>query len=151
MSTTRATQHIKATRERVFQALTDARDLAQWKVPDGMTSQVHQLDAREGGSFRVSLTYTGQGSGKTAGQTDTYHGHFVKLVPPEQVIEVMEFETSDPELQGEMRVTYTLAIADGGTELSAVHDGVPPGVSRADNELGWRMSLAKLARMLEGS
>jgi uncharacterized protein YndB with AHSA1/START domain len=149
MSTTRMTQHVKATRESVYRALTDARAVQRWQVPDGMTSEVHEFDVREGGTFRISLTYQGDGAGKSGGHTDTFHGHFVTLVPDEQIVEVMEFETRDPELQGEMTVTYTLHDADGGTELRAVHDQVPPGVSRADNEHGWRMSLGKLARLVE--
>ena len=81
-------------------------------VPKGMTSQVHEFDAREGGSFRISLTYdTPTGTGKTSAHTDTYHGRFVKLVPDEQVVEVMEFETADPALRGEMTITISLAAA----------------------------------------
>ncbi len=145
---TRITRHINAPRADVYRALLDARAVATWKVPDGMTCRVHAFDAREGGSIRISLTYDAPtGTGKTTAHTDTYHGHFVKLVPNEQVVEVDEFETTDPALVGEM--TITLADADGGTELLAVHDGLPPGVSIADNETGWRMSLAKLAALVE--
>ncbi len=73
----------------------------------------------------------------------------MKLVPNEQVVEVVEFETEDPSMQGEMTITFTLADADGGTELVAVHDRLPPGLSSADNESGWRLSLAKLAVLVE--
>jgi uncharacterized protein YndB with AHSA1/START domain len=73
----------------------------------------------------------------------------VKLVPNEQVVEVVEFETADPALRGEMTITITLADADDGTEVLAVHDGLPPGVPPADNETGWRSSLAKLAALVE--
>jgi uncharacterized protein YndB with AHSA1/START domain len=115
-------------------------------VPDGMTSHVRVFDAREGGAFRISLTYAAStGTGKTSENTDTYHGRFVKLVPDEQVIEKMEFETDDAAMRGEMTVTFTLTDADGGTDLLAVHENLPPGVSPADNETGWRMSLDKLA------
>ncbi len=68
---------------------------------------------------------------------------------PSQVVEVDEFETTDPGLRGEMTITITLADADGGTNLVAVHDGLPRGVSPTDNETGWRMALAKLAALLE--
>lgn len=119
-------------------------------VPTGMTSQVHAFDPREGGSFRISLTYNQPtGTGNTTVQTDTYHGRFVKLVTNEQVVEVVEFETTDPALRGEMTITITLADADGGTEVLAVHDGLPPGVPTADNEEGWREALAKLAALVE--
>jgi len=74
----------------------------------------------------------------------------VKLVPNEQVVEVVEFETTDLALRGEMTITYTLADADGGTDVLAVHDGLPPGLSPADNEIGWQMSLANLAAFAEG-
>jgi uncharacterized protein YndB with AHSA1/START domain len=119
-------------------------------VPDGMTSEVHAFDPREGGSFRISLTYDApSGAGKTTEHTDTYQGRFVKLVPNEEVVEVVEFETADPALQGEMTITITLVDADGGTDLLAVHDALPPGLSPADNETGWRMALDKLAALLE--
>jgi uncharacterized protein YndB with AHSA1/START domain len=99
---------------------------------------------------RISLTYEAPtATGKTTAHTDTYHGRFVKLVPNEQVVEVDEFETTDPALQGEMTITIKLADAHGGTDLFAVHDGLPPGVSPADNETGWRMALAKLADLVE--
>jgi len=71
----------------------------------------------------------------------------VKLVPNERVVELVEFETADPALRGEM--TITLADANGGTEVVAVHDGLPRGLPTADNEAGWRSSLAKLAALVE--
>jgi uncharacterized protein YndB with AHSA1/START domain len=150
MSSTRISRHINAPRAAVYRALLDARAVAAWKVPTGMTSRVHEFDAREGGSLRISLTYdTPAGVGKATARTDTYHGRFVKLVPNEQVVEVDEFETTDPALRGEMTITITLVDADGGTDLLAVHEGLPPGVSTADNELGWRLALAKLAALVE--
>lgn len=115
-----------------------------------MTSHVHTFEGREGGAFRISLTYDAPNEmGKTTAHTDTYHGHFVELVPNERVVEVVEFETADPALRGEMTITITLTDADGGTEVLGVHDGLPPGVSTADNEVGWRSSLAKLAALVE--
>jgi uncharacterized protein YndB with AHSA1/START domain len=115
-----------------------------------MTCRVHQFDAREGGAFRISLTYDAPtGTGKTTAHTDTYHGRFVKLVPNEHIVEVDEFETRDPALRGEVTITITLADRDGGTDLLAVHEGLPPGVSPADNEVGWQMALAKLAALVE--
>ena len=150
MSSTRISRRVNAPRARVYRALLDARAVATWKVPTGMTSHVHAFDAREGGSFRISLTYDSPtGKGKTTAHTDTYHGHFVKLVTNEQVVEVVEFETADPSMRGEMTITISLADADGGTDILAVHDGLPPGVPAADNEIGWRSSLAKLAALVE--
>jgi uncharacterized protein YndB with AHSA1/START domain len=130
MSSTRISRRVNAPRARVYRALLDARAVATWKVPTGMTSHVHEFEAREGGSFRISLTYDAPtGTGKTSTHTDTYHGRFVKLVTNEQVVEVVEFETTDPALRGEMTITITLADEDGGT--------------------GWREALAKLAALVE--
>ena len=152
MSSTRISRHVNAPRAIVYRALLDARAVATWMVPTGMTSHVHTFDAREGGSFRISLTYDGpSGTGKTTAHTDTYHGRFVKLVANEQVVEVVEFETTDPALRGEMTITITLADADGGTDVLAVHDALPRGVPTADNEAGWREALAKLAMLVEAA
>jgi uncharacterized protein YndB with AHSA1/START domain len=141
---------MNAPRAIVYRALLDARAVATWMVPTGMTSQVHAFDAHEGGSFRISLTYDEPtGTGKTTAHTDTFRGRFVKLVPNETVVEAVEFETTDPALRGEMTITIDLADADGGTEVHAVHDRLPPGLSPADNETGWRSSLAKLAALVE--
>ena len=147
---TSTSRHVKAARADVYRALLDASAVATWMVPDGMTSRVHVFEPFEGGSFRISLTYDEQaGTGKTTGHTDTYHGRFIKLVPNEQVVEVMEFETADDSMRGEMTVTFTLTDAGGGTDVLAVHDNLPPGLSPADNETGWRMSLDKLAALVE--
>lgn len=76
---------VNAPREAVYRALLDARAVAAWMVPDGMTSQVHEFDAREGGAFRISLTYgESTGTGKTTAHTDTFHGRFVELAPGER-------------------------------------------------------------------
>ena len=86
-------------------------------VPDEMTSEIHSFDAREGGTFRISLRYkVPTTAGKTTSGTDSFHGRFVKLVPDAEMVQVVEFES---------------------------------GVAPADNELGWRMSLAKLAKLVE--
>ncbi|RKR86834.1 uncharacterized protein YndB with AHSA1/START domain [Micromonospora pisi] len=151
MSSTQVSQQIAAPRSVVYRALLDPDAIARWRVPDGMSSQVHEFEAREGGRFRVSLTYDSpDGTGKSAPHTDTYHGHFLRLVPDERVVEVMEFETTDPALLGTMTMTTTLTDSDGGTNVLVVHEGLPDGVAAADNETGTRMALAKLARLVEG-
>jgi len=150
VSTTRIVRHVRAPRDRVYRALLDPALVQQWMVPDGMTSDVHSFDAREGGTFRISLAYGEPTStGKTSAQTDTFHGRFVRLVPDAEVVQAVEFETDDPALQGEMTITYTLSDADGGTDLVGVHEDVPPGVPPADNELGWTISIEKLAALVE--
>ncbi len=152
MRSTRVTQFVAAPRARVYATLLDPAALAHWKVPDGMTAEVHQFEPREGGAVRVSLTYNApDGVGKTSAQTDTYSGHFVTLIPGTCVVEVDRFESADPALRGAMTSTITLSDVEGGTEIVAVHSDVPFGVSLADNETGWRMALAKLAALAEAT
>ena len=150
MSTTRVTRHIRAPRARVYGALIDPKAVQQWMVPDQLSSEIHSFDAREGGTFRISLTYEQPTTaGKTTSQTDTFHGRFVKLVPDTEMVQAVEFESDDPSMAGQMTITYTLADADGGTDIVGIHENIPPGVAPADNELGWRMSLDKLANLVE--
>ncbi len=146
-----------ASPEAVYRALVDPAAIARWRVPDGMTSEVHELDAREGGFFRVSLTYDATDAtdpnsavGKSAERTDTYHGHFVRLVPGRLVVEAIEFEAATPELAGQMTITTTLTASAGGTDVEVLHEGLPDVVPTDDNETGTRMALAKLARLVEG-
>ena len=147
---TRVSRHVNAPRSAVYRALLDADAIARWRVPTGMTSQVHEFDPREGGAFRVSLTYEAPGrAGKSAARTDTYHGHFGKLIPDREVVEVFEFETADPGLRGQMTMTTTLTDSGGGTDVLVVHDGIPASVPPADNETGTRMALANLAALVE--
>ncbi len=152
MASTHLTVRVAAPPAAVYRALLDAGAVASWRVPDGMTSAVHEFDAREGGRFRISLTYRAPGAtGKTTAHTDTYHGRFLRLVPDRQVVELIEFETDDPSLQGEMTITTTLVESDGGTDIVVAHEGLPPGVPAEDNELGTRMALAKLAALVDGT
>lgn len=150
MSSTYIGRRFNAPPAAVYRALVDPSAAAEWITPAGMTARVHAFDAREGGTFRISLTYDSPAAaGKTTTHTDTYHGRFVKLVPDEEVVEVVELETSDPALLGEMTITFHLTEARGGTELVAIHEGLPPGLSASDNEAGWQSSLEKLAAFVE--
>ncbi|MEU4366702.1 SRPBCC family protein [Micromonospora chersina] len=150
MYSTQVSRLVKAPRSAVYRALLDPAAVAKWRVPTGMSGHVHEFDAREGGSLRVSLTYEApDNTGKSTAHTDTYHGRFVKLVPDRQVVEVVEFETDDPALGGAMTMTTTLADVDGGTEVVVVHDGIPDAIPAEDNETGTRMALANLARLVE--
>lgn len=150
MSPQRITRRINAPRVAIYRALLDPGAVAAWRVPDGMTSRVHAFEPREGGFFRISLTYEAPtAKGKTEGRTDTYHGTFVKLVPDQLVIESLAFETGVAEFAGRMTITTTLTDADVGTDVCVAFDGLPPGVQPADNALGTRMALAKLAALVE--
>jgi uncharacterized protein YndB with AHSA1/START domain len=118
---TRVSRVVKAPRERVYSALVHADALAKWRFP----------------------------TGKDSDRTDTYTGRFVELVPNERVVEIDEFETDDPSLQGEMRMTISLKDVADGTEVVGLHEGIPRGVALADNELGWQSALSRLAALVE--
>lgn len=150
MHATRIRRHFNAPRASVYRALTDADAIARWKFPAEMTCHVHAFDGSEGGEFRISLTYDAPDrAGKSGAHTDTYRGRFARLVPDELVVEIDEFETDDPALRGEMTITIALTDVDGGTDLVAVHDGLPDAVPAADNEAGWAESLTRLAALVE--
>ena len=147
VSSTRVRRTFAAPRERVYRALTTLDQIAAWRFPSDMTCRI---DHSEGTSFQVSLTYNEPGpKGKTTARTDTYRGRFTHLEPPEMVVEVDEFVTDDPLFQGAMTITIRLAEADGGTELLAVHEGLPPAVTASDNEAGWSQALDRLADLVE--
>ena len=115
-----------------------------------MTATVHTVDPHEGGAFRISLSYDDESrTGKTAGNVDTYHGYFRELVPDRRVVEVIEFESADPELKTEMAITTTLEDVGGQTEVLVTFDGLPDGVSHEDNATGTAMALSNLARLVE--
>ena len=150
MYSTQISGHVNAPPAAVYAELVSADSVAKWRVPAGMRSEVHEFDAREGGAFRVSLTYDApHAAGKSSANTDTYHGHFVRLIPDELVVETFEFETPDPGLRGQMTMTTTLTDQDGGTGVLVVHDGIPDSVPAEDNETGARMALAKLIDLVE--
>ena len=152
MYATKVFRHVNALPDVVYEALLDQGAIPRWRVPDGMSAEVHEFDPREGGRFRISLTYDAPGeTGKTAGRTDTYHGRFVKLVPGKLVVEQLEFESADPQLAGSMTMTTTLTPAADGTDVLLTHEGIPDAVPRAENEEGTRMALANLAAFVEGT
>ncbi|MEO6570210.1 MAG: SRPBCC domain-containing protein [Ilumatobacteraceae bacterium] len=148
---TRITRHLDASPTAVYRALLDGDAVQQWMVPDDMTSEVHRFEPHVGGSFRITLTHrsaAGVGAGKSSARADTFHGRFVELVPDTRVVQVVEFETADPDLQGEMRITYELLAGNGGTDLTGTHQHLPPGLSPGDNEMGWTMSIDRLEALL---
>lgn len=145
---TRAERWFDAPPDAVYGVLTDPVLGATWRVPDGMSVEVHEFDPCVGGAVRVSLTYDGEGVGKTAGRTDTYRGRFVELVPDRRLVEEDEFETDDAGLRGVMRITIELEPERGGTRLVAVHDGLPDALPEADNVEGWRQALERLAELV---
>jgi len=149
MSSSKVSQFVKAPRPKVYRACIDPALIVRWRVPDIMTATVHSFDARDGGGYRMSLTYRdpARPAGKTTGDTDTFCGRFVEMVPNEKIVEAINFETDDPGVRGEMTVTTSLRDTDGGTEITMIFENIPPGIRPEDNDEGTRQSLKKLAAL----
>lgn len=142
--------HLKASKSKVYNTLLDKELIHKWKVPDEMKCIVHQYNAVENGTFRISLVYDDVNEmGKTFQNIDRYHGYFQKLVSNELIIEIDEFESDNDEMQGIMTITYRLSESDGGTNLTIIHDNLPIGISLSDNEIGWKMALDSLVKLIE--
>ena len=147
---TRVTRLVAASRSQVYEALVDPVAVQQWMCPDDMTSEVHRYEPWVGGTFAITLTYDAPtAAGKTGAHSDTSTGRFTRLVPDREVVQVVSFDADDADVRGEMTITYLLEDAPGGTLVTGLHEDLPPGVSAADNELGWRMSLRGLAELVE--
>ena len=135
----------------MYQACLDPAALASWRVPDNMTGHVHVFEGREGGEFRMSLTYNDaqqSPDGKTSEGTDTFEGRFVELVPGERIVEVIEFESQNPRFAGAMKMTTSFADTDDGTDVTILCEGLPPGIRPEDNEAGAEQALEKLAALV---
>ncbi|MGH6835897.1 MAG: SRPBCC family protein [Methylocella sp.] len=151
-ASTQVSKIIKAPRKAVYQAFLDPDAVASWRAPDNMKGQVHVFDAREGGMFRMSLTYQDPDhspGGKTSEDTDTFHGRFIELVPYEKIVEVIEFESRNPIFGGEMKITTSFADTDQGTEITVLCQDIPAGIRPEDNEMGCNSSLQNLATLIE--
>jgi uncharacterized protein YndB with AHSA1/START domain len=132
---------IRSTPEKLYRAFVEADALAQWISPFGFTAKVHHLDAKIGGTFRMSFTNFGTGSSHSFG------GTYVELVPPERLRYTDKFD--DPNLAGEITVTVTLKKVLVGTELHIEQAGVPAVIPAEMCYLGWQESLVQLAQLVE--
>jgi uncharacterized protein YndB with AHSA1/START domain len=132
---------LRAPPEKVYRAFLDAQAMAKWIPPFGFTCQVHHLDARVGGSFRMAFTNFGSGRGHAFG------GTYLELVPNERIRYNDQFE--DPNLPGEMTVTVSLKAVLCGTALDIVQEGIPAVIPTEMCHLGWQESLAQLAQLVE--
>ena len=150
---TQVSQIVNAPREVVYQAFLEPDALASWLPPDGMKGEVHTFKPHEGGTFRMSLTYQNpedRPRGKSSDDTDTVEGTFVELIPNEKIVWVSEFDSDDPNFAGKMKIIWSFADADGGTEVTVLCEDIPKGIRLEDNELGSRSSLRNLATFIEG-
>ena len=132
---------LRAPPERVYRAFLDAEALAKWLPPDGFTCKVHSLEARVGGSYRMSFRNFSTGNGHSFG------GKFLELVPNERVRHTDEFE--DANLPGTMLTTIVLKKVLCGTDLEITQEGIPDPIPPEMCHLGWQESLALLAKLVE--
>ncbi len=140
-NTIRLHRVLRAPAERLYRAFLDADAMAKWLPPNGFTGRVHQLDAKVGGSYKMSFTNFGTGHGHTFG------GEYLELVPGERIRHTDRFD--DPNLPGEMQTTISFKPVAMGTEVNIVQEGVPEAIPPEACYLGWQESLALLARLVE--
>lgn len=132
---------LRASPERVYRAFLDPEAMAKWLPPNGFTGKVHHLDAKVGGTYRMSFTNF------TTGHRHSFGGEYLELVPNERIRHTDKFD--DPNLPGEMRTTISLRPVICGTELSIVQEGIPELIPVELCCLGWQESLTLLAQLVE--
>ena len=140
-NTIRLHRVLRASPEKIYRAFLDAAALTKWLPPHGFTCKVHHLDAKVGGTYRMSFTNF------TTGKSHSFGGEYLELTPPERIRHTDRFD--DPSLPGEMRVTITLKQVFGGTELNIVQEGVPEVIPPEACYLGWQESLDLLTKLVE--
>lgn len=127
--------------ERLYRAFLDADAMAKWLPPHGFTCKVHQMDAKVGGTYRMSFANFTTGNGHSFG------GDYRELVPSEKIRYTSKFD--DPDLPGEMQTTITFKQVSCGTELGIVQEGIPATIPVEMCYLGWQESLEQLAQLVE--
>lgn len=132
---------LRATPAKVYRAFVDGEAMVKWLPPHGFTARVHHMDARVGGSYRMSFTNF------STGRSMAFGGTYVELVPGERIVYTDRFD--DPNLSGEMHTTITLKAVSVGTELNIAQDGIPDVIPPEACYLGWQESLGQLALLVE--
>jgi len=132
---------LRATPERVYRAFLDSDAMVKWLPPNGFTGKVHHMDARVGGSYKMSFTNF------TTGKSHSFGGEYLELVPYERIRYTDKFD--DPNLPGLMQATITFKKVSCGTEVNIAQEGVPDIIPAEACYLGWQESLALLAKLVE--
>jgi uncharacterized protein YndB with AHSA1/START domain len=141
MNTIRLHRVFRSTPDKIYRAFLDADAMTKWLPPNGFTGKVHQLDARVGGSYKMSFTNFGTGASHTFG------GTYLELVPNERIRHTDLFD--DPNLPGEIQTTIFIKQVFCGTEVSIVQEGLPEAIPMEACYLGWQESLTLLAQLVE--
>jgi uncharacterized protein YndB with AHSA1/START domain len=139
--TVRLHRVLRAAPERVYKAFLDPDAMAKWLPPNGFTGRVHQVDAKVGGSYKMSFTNF------TSGKSHSFGGKYLELTANERIVHTNKFD--DPNLSGEMRTTITLKRVFCGTELNVAQEGIPAVIPVEGCYLGWQESLVLLAKLVE--
>ena len=139
--TVRLHRVLKAPPERIYRAFLDPDAMAKWLPPHGFTGKVHHLEAKVGGTFKMSFTNF------STGQSHSFGGEYLELVPNERIRNTDKFD--DPNLPGEMQVTVSLKKVFCGTELNIVQEGIPSAIPVEACYLGWQESLQLLTQLVE--
>jgi uncharacterized protein YndB with AHSA1/START domain len=132
---------LRAAPEKVYRAFLDADAKAKWLPPNGFTCKVHHMEAKVGGTYKMSFTNF------TTGRSHAFGGTYVELVPHERIRYTDRFD--DPNLPGEMQTTITMKRVSVGTELNIVQEGLPAAIPPEACYLGWQESLTQLAHLVE--
>ena len=140
-NTVRLHRVLRAPPERVYKAFLDADAMVKWLPPHGFTGKVHHLDAKVGGTYKMSFSNFGSGNGHSFG------GKYLELVPNERIVHTDAFD--DPNLRGEMKTTISLKKVFCGTEVNVVQKGIPEVIPAEACYLGWQESLVLLAQLVE--
>jgi uncharacterized protein YndB with AHSA1/START domain len=140
-NTIRLHRVLHAKPERVYRAFLDPAAKCKWMPPNGFTGTIHHMDAKVGGTYKMSFTNF------SSGNQHSFGGTFVELVPNERIRYADRFD--DPNLPGEMQVTITLKKVSVGTELNIVQEGIPAAIPPEACYLGWQESLVLLAKLVE--
>ena len=138
-NTVRLHRVLRATPEKIYRAFLDADAMAKWLPPNGFTGRVHHLDARVGGTYKMSFTNF------TTGGSHSFGGRYLELVPHERIRHIDTFD--DANLAGEMQTTVSLKKLSCGTEVNIVQEGIPEAIPTEACYLGWQESLTLLAKL----
>lgn len=152
-----ATRVVAASPHAIYQAFLDPEAWVKWLPPEGMTGYIYEFEPRPGGAYRMALTYSkrdqstrGKTSrGKTSKDTDVVEGRFLELVPDEQVVHLVKFESDDPVFAGEMKMRWSLSPVPGGTKVTITCEDVPEGIRQEDHDAGLQSTLKNLAIFVE--
>lgn len=144
-----AQRHINASDESIYTALIDPDAWIVWLPPDGMTGEISRFDAREGGSYELTLTYTEPGQGKSTADTDITRGIFEELVPNKRMVQLVEFASDQEEFAGTMRMSWVITSESDGCLVTILAENVPPGISPEDHAVGMRSTLRNLGTHCE--